>query len=652
MSFYTRMMLMSVCLFGWSTSFAELVDITQVDEGGNVNAPLGVINKSLEEQIGAGHGDVNTPGSSVFLIKRDPARSIRRGRQLFQRKFTAAQGLGPRVNFTSTGDITDFAPLNFRALGAGLGDSCALCHGRPRGSAGFGGDVVTRPDSRDAPHLFGLGLVEQLADEITTDLRAIRAEAIAAAKPKVTCAIVGTNTWSGNYQVDVRVTNNGTTTTNGWEVTMNFNTNAQVYNWWDSVISSGNTSRPVARNASYNGNIEPGGSRQFGFQGRRSGTFVPPTCAPSGVSAGGGTAQTRTLTSKGINFGTITANSDGTVNTSGVRGINADLRVRPFFHEGSTITIREFAVGAFKAEMGLESPDSVLCAVTDPVNPQTRVSPSGFVFDPSKDTFERPPVCSPSADGDEDGIVNEIDTALIDHMEFYLLNYFKAGRYQVTTRANEGLALMNTIGCTGCHVQNLTINRDRRVADVETVYDPARGIFNDLFATATTLFKVVQDGNPFPQLLPIEGPFVVRNFFGDFKRHDLGPFFHERDYDGDIHRAAGPEGQDTGGFVTEPLWGVGTTAPYGHDGRSINLNEVILRHGGEAQTARNNYAARTDDEKRKIQEFLQTLVLFPPDDTASNLNPGNPNTTNPQPPSEHGSIDLSQLFQIPAEGPE
>ena len=35
--------------------------------------------------------------------------------------------------------------------------------------------MVTRPDSRDAPHLFGLGLKEMLADEITADLRAIRA---------------------------------------------------------------------------------------------------------------------------------------------------------------------------------------------------------------------------------------------------------------------------------------------------------------------------------------------------------------------------------------------------------------------------------------------------------------------------------------------
>ena len=38
--------------------------------------------------------------------------------------------------------------------------------------------MVTRPDSRNAPHLFGLGLKEMLADEITAELRAIREDAI------------------------------------------------------------------------------------------------------------------------------------------------------------------------------------------------------------------------------------------------------------------------------------------------------------------------------------------------------------------------------------------------------------------------------------------------------------------------------------------
>src|SRR5205823_9312718 len=98
--------------------------------------------------------------------------AIRRGRQLFQRKFAVAQGQGPGVG-DGFGNIDTTL-----AIGAGLADSCALCHGRPRGSAGSGGDVATRPDSRDAPHLFGLGLREMLADEITGDLRRIRQQAI------------------------------------------------------------------------------------------------------------------------------------------------------------------------------------------------------------------------------------------------------------------------------------------------------------------------------------------------------------------------------------------------------------------------------------------------------------------------------------------
>ena len=85
------------------------------------------------QEIGAGRGDVFTPGSSLFIINRDPFRSIRRGRQLFQRKFTKEQGQGPGV-----GDGVGNISAN-NAIGAGLSDSCAGCHARPRGSAGFGG---------------------------------------------------------------------------------------------------------------------------------------------------------------------------------------------------------------------------------------------------------------------------------------------------------------------------------------------------------------------------------------------------------------------------------------------------------------------------------------------------------------------------------
>ena len=50
----------------------------------------------------------------------------------------------------------------------------------------------------------------------------------------------------------------------------------------------------------------------------------------------------------------------GRVKTRGVRGVDPDLRVRPFFAHGGTTSIREFVVGAFNDEMGLQAVDPLL----------------------------------------------------------------------------------------------------------------------------------------------------------------------------------------------------------------------------------------------------------------------------------------------------
>jgi hypothetical protein len=135
---------------------------------------------------------------------------------------------------------------------------------------------------------------------------------------------------------------------------------------------------------------------------------------------------------------------------------------------------------------------------------------------------------------------------------------------------------------------------------------------------------------------PKLGSFLVKNIFTDFKRHDLGPNFYERNYDGTLRTQ----------FLTTPLWGVGSTAPYGHDGRSINLAEVIFRHGGEAQAARDAFALLSSNDQGRVITFLNSLVLFAPDDTASNLDPGNRNAFN-FPQFGHGSIKLTVLFNNP-----
>jgi hypothetical protein len=78
----------------------------------------------------------------------------------------------------------------------------------------------------------------------------------------------------------------------------------------------------------------------------------------------------------------------------------------------------------------------------------------------------------------------------------------------------------------------------------------------------------------------------------------------------------------------------------------MHLRDVILRHGGEALAARNAFTSLNANKQQEIIEFLNSLVLFPPDDTASNLDPGDRNATN-FPQHGAGSIKLGVLFNNP-----
>jgi hypothetical protein len=80
----------------------------------------------------------------------------------------------------------------------------------------------------------------------------------------------------------------------------------------------------------------------------------------------------------------------------------------------------------------------------------------------------------------------------------------------------------------------------------------------------------------------------------------------------------------------------------------MTLDNVILRHGGESLASRNAYAALPGSDSDALLKFLNSLILFPPDDTASNLDPGNPSTSN-FPQLGHGSIKLTVLFNNPTD---
>jgi CxxC motif-containing protein (DUF1111 family) len=89
------------------------------------------------------------------------------------------------------------------------------------------------------------------------------------------------------------------------------------------------------------------------------------------------------------------------------------------------------------------------------------------------------------------------------------------------------------------------------------------------------------------------------------RRWDLGP---------GIAESIDETGTGSSVFMTENLWGVGSTPPYLHDGRATTLTEAILFHDGQATQARTEFLAMSDNDKHDIVSFLQNLVLYVSDE--------------------------------------
>ena len=99
-----------------------------------------------------------------------------------------------------------------------------------------------------------------------------------------TCALSSsvTTSWSGGYQLQLTVTNTGTTALTGWTAGFAFAGAAEsVSNSWNAAVTQAGT-QVTAVNESYNGSVGPGGSATFGMVVSGSSSSLSAlACAPA-----------------------------------------------------------------------------------------------------------------------------------------------------------------------------------------------------------------------------------------------------------------------------------------------------------------------------------------------------------------------------------
>jgi cytochrome c peroxidase len=305
--------------------------------------------------------------------------------------------------------------------------------------------------------------------------------------------------------------------------------------------------------------------------------------------------QSAALSSKGVSFGTLARNADGTWNTSGVVGIPApslasasaalppSLIVRPFHQAANVISIRQFSNNAFNHHHGIQ-------------------------------TTER---FGDNVDADGDGVVNEMSRAEVTAVSVYQAVMAVPGRVipnnaQVEAAVLRGETAFSSFGCTACHVPSLPLSNNGWVFTEPNPYNPA-GNLNAQNATATFSVDLTSRDLPLPRL-EVKNGVVQVPAYTDLKLHDIttGPSDPNRE-ELDMNQPAGSVKffAGNGKFLTRKLWGVGRKPNYFHHGKFTTMRDAILAHAGEALASRQAFEAASADDRNGVIEFLRTLQVLP-----------------------------------------
>jgi len=169
--------------------------------------------------------------------------------------------------------------------------------------------------------------------------------------------------------------------------------------------------------------------------------------------------------------------------------------------------------------------------------------------------------------------------------------------------AEKGARLMTDFGCSACHIPALPLK-------ALTFADPGpfdvSGTLNDRQVKEPAIYDLALMEWAAGLKRNDKGEILVP-LWGDLKRHKMtdrsiellgNELLSQRFVDRDI-------------FMTSELWGVGSTAPYGHRNDFTTLDEIILAHAGDARDARDRYLKADDEARSSLIAFLRTLVIEP-----------------------------------------
>ncbi len=295
-------------------------------------------------------------------------------------------------------------------------------------------------------------------------------------------------------------------------------------------------------------------------------------------AASSGEPVTIDLETKGVLFGSLTAMPDGIVDLSRIDGIDADLVVRPFSQKGVMASLRQFTVNAMNHHHGMQAVE--------------RFGPRWTGSD----------------DFDEDGRSAELAAADISALVAWQATLPNPVRMEPEQAAwidvaARGERLFSDFGCAACHIPALPL-KSLKFSDPGPM--DVSGTLNDSQVAAPAVYDL-QLLEWTKQLERNEDGEILVPLFGDLKRHAMTDVRNEQLG----NELLSQRFVDRNIFMTAELWGVGSTAPYGHRNDFSTLDEIILAHGGEARDAQLKYRDAGENDRSAIIAFLRTLVIQP-----------------------------------------